>query len=158
MAKQNLPVLAGFILLSLLAGAIGSLFTFSAIPAWYFTLVKPSFAPPNWLFGSVWTTLYVLIGISAYLVWQKGYQKKPIRFALGIFIIQLILNALWSILFFGLRSPLYGLVEIIFLWLAIAYCIKLFWKIDRRAAYLLIPYIAWVSFASLLTYAIWALN
>ena len=158
MAKQNWLALIGFIVLSLLAGAIGSLFTFSAIPAWYSTLAKPSFAPPNWLFAPVWTTLYVLMGVSAYLIWQKGWQKKPVRFALSIFGVQLFLNALWSILFFGLRSPLYGLLGIIPLWLSIAYCIRLFWPLNRKAAYLLIPYLLWVSFASLLNLAIWMLN
>ncbi|MCX6772964.1 MAG: tryptophan-rich sensory protein, partial [Candidatus Micrarchaeota archaeon] len=118
--KQNWLVLAGFILLSLLAGAIGSLFTFEAIPTWYATLNKPSFAPPNWLFGPVWTTLYILMGVSAYLICQKGAKNEKVKFALSIFCIQLALNALWSILFFGLRSPLYGLVGIVFLWLSIA--------------------------------------
>ena len=150
--------LAGFILISLLAGAIGSLFTFSAIPAWYATLSKPSFSPPNWVFAPVWTALYVLMGISAYLVWQRGRKEKQVSFALQIFGVQLILNTLWSILFFWLRSPSLGLAEIIFLWLSIAYCVKLFFALDRRAAYLLLPYLAWVSFATLLNYSIWMLN
>jgi len=158
MAKQNWLALTGFILLSFLAGAIGSLFTFSAIPNWYATLVKPSFAPPNWLFGPAWTTLYVLMGISAYFIYQKGWKNKPVRFALSIFGVQLALNALWSILFFGLRSPLYGLMGIIPLWLSIAFCIRLFYPIDKKAAYLLVPYILWVTFATLLNFSIWMLN
>ncbi|VVC00568.1 TspO/MBR family protein [uncultured archaeon] len=158
MAKQSYPVLAGFILLSLSAGAIGSLFTFSAIPTWYAALSKPAFAPPNWVFGLVWTTLYIFMGIAAYLVWQKGWKEKPVRAALMLFGIQLILNALWSILFFGLRSPLYGLIGIIPLWASIALCINWFYKIDRRASYLFIPYFAWVTFASMLNAALFLLN
>ncbi len=156
--KLNWAMLALFILLSLAAGAIGSIFTLNSIPTWYATLSKPSFAPPNWLFGPVWTTLYILMGISAYLIWEKGMKKKLVRNALLLFALQLILNALWSILFFGLRSPLYGLVCIALLWLSIALTIKLFYSIDKRAAYLLIPYILWVSFASILNYSIWMLN
>jgi len=158
MAKTNWKALLAAIIICSLAGALGSLFTFSAIPAWYAGLNKPSFSPPNWVFGPVWTTLYILMGISAYLIYQKGWQKKPVRFALSIFAVQLVLNALWSILFFGLRSPLLGLAGIIPLWLSIAYCIKLFRPLDARAACLLIPYILWVSFATLLNYSIWALN
>lgn len=158
MAKQDWLYLIGFILLSLSAGAIGSLFTFSAIPGWYATLSKPSFSPPGWLFGPVWTALYILMGVSAYLIWQKGYEKKPVRAALMLFGIQLAQNALWSILFFGLRSPLYGLLCIIPLWLSIAYCISLFRPLDSRAACLLLPYLAWVSFAAILNYSIWMLN
>ncbi len=158
MAKHNYLALIGFILLPFAAGAIGSFFTFSAIPTWYSTLVKPQFAPPNWLFGPVWSMLYLFMGISAYLIWQKGWGKKPVRAALTLFGVQLILNTLWSILFFGLRSPLYGLLCIIPLWLSIAYCIKLFHPIDKRAAYLFIPYLLWVSFATILNAAIWMLN
>lgn len=158
MAKQNYPALIGFIILSLLAGAIGSLFTFEAIPAWYASLSKPSFSPPNWVFAPVWTTLYILMGISAYLVWQKGWKKKPVRQALTLFAFQLLLNALWSFLFFGLRSPLYGFICIIFLWFSIAGCIRAFYPLDKKAAYLLIPYILWVSFAAILNFLIWALN
>lgn len=158
MAKQNWPYLLLFILLSLSAGAIGSLFTLEAVPGWYATLAKPPFSPPGWVFGPVWTTLYVLMGISAYLVWQKGWQKKPVRFALCLFGLQLFLNALWSILFFGLRSPLYGLFGIIPLWLSIALCMRAFYPLDRRAAWLLIPYLLWVSFAAILNCQIWALN
>ena len=149
---ENWPVLIAFIIICNLAGAIGSLFTIPAIPGWYASLSKPSFSPPSWLFGPVWTILYVLMGISAYLVWRKGWQKKPVRAALALFALQLFLNALWSILFFGLRSPLYGLAGIAFLWLSILLAMRAFYAIDRRAAYLLLPYIAWVSFAALLNY------
>lgn len=152
---ENYLALAVSIIICNLAGALGALFTFAAIPTWYVSLVKPTFAPPNWIFGPVWTTLYVLMGISAYLVWKQG---KKAEFPLKIFGLQLVLNALWSILFFGLRSPALGFLGIVALWLSIVYSIKLFWNLDRRAAYLLIPYILWVTFASILNAAIWMLN
>ena len=143
------------ILLSLSAGAIGSIFTFRSIPTWYNTLNKPAFNPPNWLFGPVWTTLYILIGISVYLVWTN---KKKNTTAFIIFGTQLFLNALWSILFFGLKNPLIAFIEIILLLAAILYTIIIFYKIDKNAAYLLIPYLFWVSFASILNFSIFYLN
>ncbi len=103
----------------LAAGAIGSVFTRSAIPTWYATLEKPFFTPPNWLFAPVWTLLYILMGIAAFLVWRKGLENRQVRIALIVFLIQLILNALWSVVFFGLESPLYGLIVISVLWVAI---------------------------------------
>ena len=158
MAKTDWKAFLASIIICSLAGAIGSVFTFSAIPTWYATLNKPFFSPPNWVFGPVWTTLYILMGISAYLIWQKGWERKPVRAALTLFGLQLFLNALWSMLFFGLRSPLYGLLCIIPLWLCIALSIRAFYPIDRRAAYLLVPYIVWVSFAAMLNFAIWTMN
>jgi len=139
-----------------LAGVFGSVFTFSAIPSWYAALNKPWFTPPNWLFGPVWISLYTLMGIALYLAWQKGLAKN--RIALGIFAAQLALNALWSFLFFGLRSPLLGLAGIIPLWIFIAFNIWAFWKIDKQAGYLLVPYIVWVSIATALNYYVWILN
>lgn len=138
-----------------LAGAIGSIFTFEAIPNWYATLTKPSFSPPNWVFGPVWTTLYLLMGISAYLIWEKS---KKFNMPLKIFALQLFLNALWSFIFFGMKNPALAFLEIIALWLSVAYTIVLFYKLDKRAAYLLLPYIAWITFASVLNYFIWKLN
>lgn len=158
MAKQNWPILAGFILLSLSAGAIGSFFTVSAMPAWYATLSKPSFSPPGWLFAPVWTALYLLMGISAYLVWQKGWDDNQVKIALSLFGVQLLLNLLWSVLFFGFNSPLLAFIEITSLWFSVAATISAFYPLDRRAALLLFPYLAWVSFAALLNYAIWTLN
>jgi tryptophan-rich sensory protein len=157
-AKTNWAALAASIIICTLAGAIGSPFTFPAIPTWYATLSKPFFSPPNWVFGPVWTMLYILMGISAYLIWQHGWKKKQVRFALFLFGMQLFLNALWSILFFGLRSPFYGLLCIIPLWICIALCIRAFYPIERWAAYLLVPYLLWVSFATILNAAIWMLN
>ena len=146
------------ILLCLSAGGIGSAFTASAIPAWYATLVKPSFSPPNWVFAPVWTLLYIMMGLAAAIVWQKGLQNPVVRTALVVFLIQLILNLIWSFLFFGLRSPLYGLVDILFLWTMILVTIAQFSKVSTLAAALLIPYILWVTFATGLNLGIFLLN
>ena len=133
------------------AGIIGSFFTVSAIPTWYQTLNKPFFSPPNLIFGPVWTTLYILTGISLYLVWTK--KKVP-----SIFWVQLILNALWSIIFFGMRNPTLAFINIIALWIAIVLTIRSFSKVDKLASQLLWPYLAWVSFATFLNLAIVLLN
>ena len=139
-----------------LAGGIGSLFTSPSISTWYATIAKPSFNPPNWIFGPVWTTLFLLMGISLFIVWnEKSKLKKK---AITVFGIQLGLNTLWSILFFGLHSPLTAFIEIIFLWAAILLTIIYFYKISKPAAYLLIPYILWVSFAAVLNISIVFLN
>src|SRR4051812_43723341 len=119
------------IAVSLLAGIIGSLFTISSIGNWYIHLQKPEFSPPNWIFAPVWNTLYILMGIAASLVWQKGWKNKEIKKALAVFIFQLLLNAFWSIIFFGLKNPGLALVEIIFMWLAILWTIIYFYKISR---------------------------
>lgn len=142
----------------LLAGFIGSIFTFQAIPTWYATLNRPSIAPPNWIFGPVWTTLYILMGIALYLVWEKGLDKKEVKIGLIWFAIQLILNTKWSFLFFGMHSPLYGLVAIVFLWFSILLTIIYFFKVSKAAGWLLVPYILWVSFAAYLNYSFWLLN
>ncbi len=139
-----------------MAGVIGSVFTADAIPDWYATLAKPEFSPPNWVFAPVWITLYTLMGISLYLVWNK--RKKDTTPALLVFFAQLVLNTIWSIVFFGLQSPFYAFIIIIFLWVLIAGSIYFFYRISKTAAYLLIPYILWVSFAALLNYYIFALN
>lgn len=141
-----------------LAGIIGAVFTASAIPTWYAGLVRPEFAPPSWVFGPVWTTLYALMGVAAFLVWRAGWEKREVKLALGIFGVQLILNTLWSILFFGFQSPFAAFIEIIFLWIAILATIVVFAKISRSAAWLLAPYIIWVSFAAYLNFAFWSLN
>ena len=146
------------ILLCLSAGGIGSTFTASAIPAWYATLAKPSFSPPNWIFAPVWTLLYIMMGLAAALVWQKSLQAPQVRAALVTFLIQLILNMIWSFLFFGLRSPLYGLIDILFLWAMILVTIAQFSKVSIPAALFLIPYIFWVTFAFGLNLGIFLLN
>jgi benzodiazapine receptor len=140
------------------AGLIGSLFTTTAIPTWYAGLQKPSFTPPNWAFAPAWITLYILMAVAAFLIWRKGLEQKGVRPALIIFLIQLVLNTLWSIVFFGLESPLYGIVVIIALWIAILLTMIKFFKLSTIAGALLTPYIAWVSFAAVLNVAIWTLN
>lgn len=150
--------LAASVVLCLLAGFIGSIATTPKIQSWYAGLAKPSFAPPNWLFGPAWTTLYVLMGIALYLVWRKGLAAKGVKLAIAVFLAQLVVNALWSFAFFGAESPLAGLVVIAMLWIMIAVTIAVFAPVSRPAALLLVPYIAWVSFATVLNAAIYALN
>lgn len=140
-----------------LAGFIGSLFTAPAIPIWYASLKKPSFTPPSWLFSPVWIFLFVLMGLTLYILWQ-AYSKKEARIALLFFTLQLILNMLWSVIFFGLKSPMWAFIEILILWLAIFLTIWKSLKISKAAGYLLLAYIIWVSFAAILNYSIWKLN
>lgn len=146
------------ILICQLAGIIGSIFTSQSVGTWYLELQKPSFNPPNWIFAPVWIILYFLMGISLYLVWSEGNKSKEAKSAYSIFGVQLFLNAIWSLLFFGLQSPFYAFLEIIFLWIAILFTIICFLKISKSAAYLLIPYILWVSFAAVLNFSLWVLN
>lgn len=146
------------IIICQLAGLIGSFFTASSIDTWYAALQKPGFNPPDWIFGPVWVALFVLMGISLYLVWEKGIKAKGVKTALIFFGMQLLLNMLWSIIFFGLQSPLYASIEIIILWLAILFTILKFYKISKPAAYLLVPYILWVSFAVVLNISIVIIN
>ena len=157
---HRLGTLALFILACELAGIAGSLFSIQSIPTWYAALVKPSFSPPNWLFAPVWTVLYAMMGAAAFLVWEKrnGSQKTHACAALKIFCAQLILNALWSFVFFGLRSPLLGLIIIILMLSAIALSMWRFYFVDRRASWLMVPYLLWVCFATLLNFYIFALN
>ncbi|MBD3248730.1 tryptophan-rich sensory protein [Candidatus Woesearchaeota archaeon] len=144
------------LILPFLASLIGGIFTASSVSTWYLTLVKPSFNPPSWIFGPVWTLLYLMMGLALYLVWiNKQENKKP---AFTVFGIQLFLNALWSILFFGFKRPLFAFIEIIFLWISIFVTLVYFYKIEKKAAYLLIPYILWVSFAAVLNFFIYYLN
>jgi benzodiazapine receptor len=140
------------------AGLIGSVATFPSIPTWYASLDKPPFNPPNWIFGPVWTTLYTLMGIAAFLVWRKGIRNREVKIALGIFVVQLVLNTLWSVIFFGLNSLAGGLVVIVVLWIAILLSIITFFRISKVAGALLIPYILWVSFATILNFSLWQLN
>jgi len=146
------------VLLAQSAGVIGSFFTAPAISTWYETLTKPVFTPPGWVFGPVWILLYTVMGVALYLVWRHGLKDKRIRFAFMFFLVHLMVNASWSIVFFGLHNPLYGLFIIVLLWLMIALSTILFWRIDNRAGYLLVPYLLWVSFAAVLNYSIWLLN
>jgi benzodiazapine receptor len=158
MRVRNFSNLIILILVCQLAGVIGSIFTFPSITAWYVPLEKPWFTPPNWIFGPVWITLYTLMGISAYIVLEKGWKKRDVRRSMYLFTSQLVLNAVWPVLFFGFKQLMISFAEIIALWLVIAATIYKFWNIDRRAAWLLVPYIAWVTLASSLNYYVWILN
>ncbi len=141
-----------------LAAFVGSIFTAPNVPTWYASLARPPFAPPDWVFGPVWTALYTLMGISAYLVWRKGLTDPKVKAALAVFVLQLAANVSWSAAFFGLRSPLAGLAVIALLWALIALTIQKFRAVSKNAAALLLPYIIWVSFAAILNFAIWRLN
>jgi len=188
MQMKNLFKLIIAIVVSEAAGIVGAFFTAPAIQSgWYATLAKPALNPPAWVFGPVWTTLFALMGIAAFLIWReydkltlndlsrvesRGVEglviqrKRQIKIALGIFLGQLVLNTLWSIIFFGstsltingLNNIGIALIEIVFLWLAILATIIAFAKISKPAAWLLVPYILWVSFAAYLNFAIWSLN
>ncbi len=140
-----------------LAGIIGSIFTTPAIPEWYASLEKPSIAPPNWLFAPVWIFLFFLMGITLYLMWH-AYPKKEAKSALLFFSIQLGLNILWSVIFFGLKSPMIAFFEIVVLWLAILLTMAKSLKVSKAAGYLLFPYVLWVSFAAVLNFLLWRLN
>ncbi len=169
------------VVVSELAGTIGAIFTKPSIPTWYASLVKPALNPPSWVFGPVWTALYFLIGVSFYLVWARNWKVvHPILIrtkkawnpwserlwrgdlqkvnVISIFAVQYVLNVAWSFVFFGLHQPLIAFFVILALWFSILYTIVNFYRISKPAAYLLLPYILWVSFAVYLNYAIWALN
>ncbi|MDA1337646.1 MAG: tryptophan-rich sensory protein [bacterium] len=144
------------ILIAQLAGVIGAFATVSAIPGWYQELAKPFFSPPNWVFGPVWFLLYTLIGVSLFLIWQEEGKEK--RVAVTVFFVHLGLNALWPIIFFGLKDLSFAFFEILALFGTLLIVFWKFWFIKRLAVYLLIPYLLWVSFALLLNFAIWQLN
>jgi benzodiazapine receptor len=147
------------ILIPLLVGGIAGYFTSSGVEGWYATANKPWFNPPNWIFAPVWTALYVMMGIALYLVWRTETISSSVKqTAVLLFVIQLTLNFFWSLIFFKLQQPGWAFAEIIVMWLAILFTILWFGKISSTAAWLLVPYICWVSFASVLNYAIWKLN
>ena len=147
------------VIICLAVGYLSGMVTRSSITTWYPTLVKPSFNPPNWIFAPVWTSLYVMMGVAAGLIWnQITTQKLAVTKALQIFAIQLVLNALWSYLFFGLHNLMLATIEVVLLWLMIFETYSQFAKINKTASYLMLPYLAWVSFASVLTASIWWLN
>lgn len=158
MNKQKWAALLGFVVLAQVVGGIGAISTTSKIPTWYAELIKPAFNPPNWVFGPVWTILFLLMGIASFLIWQSDASIHEKRDAFAAYGMQLLLNVLWSVIFFGLQSPGVAFGEIIALWLAIAVTIKEFSKIYRPAAWLMAPYLAWVSFAAFLNFSIWILN
>lgn len=140
------------------AGIIGSFFTVKSVNTWYLTLEKPFFNPPGWVFGPVWTLLYTFMGVALYLVYQKMGTNISVRSALIVFFIHLFLNTLWSIIFFGMQNPALAFLEIIILWGSIIAVMILFYKIDQRTIYLLLPYFLWVSFAAILNFSLWRMN
>jgi benzodiazapine receptor len=146
------------IIICQLAGIIGSIFTASSVTSWYPTLVKPSFTPSGFYIGLIWIVLFFLMGISLFLIWRETPSSIEARIALNFFAAQLIVNVLWSMAFFGMRSPIRGVFVIAFLWILILINIIKFWPVNRTAAILLIPYIVWVSIAAYLNYSIWRLN
>lgn len=146
------------VLIPLSVGSLAGYFTASSVNGWYTTLVKPSFNPPNWLFAPVWTSLDIMMGIALFLVWNSGAAEDVKRTAVTLFIVQLVLNFLWSFVFFYAQQPGWALVNIILMWIFIFLTILWFGKISSLSAWLLVPYICWVSFATVLNYAIWKLN
>jgi translocator protein len=155
---KELPKLILCIVICQAAGVIGSVFTSSSVSTWYPTLIKPSFTPPGWVIGLVWTILFTLMGISLFLVWREGLDGPHVKRAVYIFAAQLVVNVLWSWAFFGRQSPLAGLAVIAVLWVLILLTIVKFWPISREAALLIVPYILWVSFAAYLNFTILNLN
>lgn len=181
MKFSNIIKLIVSVVVSELAGVIGALFTTSEIPSWYATLNRPSITPPSWIFGPVWTTLFALMGIAFFIVWKNNFtvvnelhgnaKKTWNKYSeklwtgnwkkanlIAVFVIQLVLNTLWSIIFFGLHNPGLALFEIVALWIAIVFTIANFYRVSRTAAWLLVPYLAWVTFATSLNYSFWILN
>ena len=155
---REIPKLILSILIVFVAGSIGTLSTISELTTWYAALTKPDWTPPNWAFGPIWSTLYVLMGIALFLVWRKGLERKDVKFAIIIFVVQLVLNVLWSVVFFGMHSIFSGFILILILWIAIFANIIAFYVISKPAGLILIPYLIWVSIASYLNYSVYLLN
>jgi len=158
MEKSLLLKILLCVVICIVIGSLSGITTGNSINTWYATLNKPSFNPPNWIFGPMWTLLYILMGVSVALVWHSGLSNLLVRSAIYLFVTQLILNAFWSITFFGMQNPLLALVNIIVLLILIVTCIFYFKRINKLAAWLLVPYLLWVSFATLLNLSIVILN
>ena len=155
---REIPKLIISIVIVFLAAAVGTVYTLSEITTWYVTLNKPTWTPPNWAFGPIWTTLYILMGIALFLVWREGLDRKEVRIAILVFAIQLALNVIWSLVFFAGHNLFGGLMLVILLWIAILINIIVFYRISKPAGLILIPYIIWVSIASYLNYTVFLLN
>jgi len=155
---KNIFYFLFFIIIAQFAGIVGSLFTSSSVDTWYQEISRPPFTPPGWLFAPVWISLYILMGISAYLVWKKGAEKKEVKKALVVFFIQLVLNSIWSLLFFGLQLILIAFIEILLLWIVLLFMIVRFYSVSKTAGLLQIPYLLWVSFAAILNFSFAVLN
>jgi tryptophan-rich sensory protein len=144
------------LLLPELAGIVGSVFTIQAIPTWYAHLNKPSFSPPNWLFGPVWLTLYLMMGVALYLNWIK--KSKQAKCNVRLFFIHLFFNLIWTPIFFGAKNLFLALIVIVIILALIILMLFRFWRVNKVSSLLLIPYLLWVTFATLLNYSIWKLN
>lgn len=158
MSARDVGRLAVAVALPLAVGFLAGRVTAPAVESWYPELERPGFTPPSWVFAPVWTFLYVAMGVAAWLVWRRGLGAPGVRVALAVFLVQLALNGLWSLLFFGLRSPLAGLVDIAALWAVLAACTALFFRRSAVAGWLMVPYLGWVTYAGTLNASIWALN
>jgi translocator protein len=155
---KNVLVLLACLAVCFAAAAIGSAFTIKSIPTWYAALAKPPLNPPNWIFGPVWSLLYTAMAVAVFLVIKNGFKGDGVTYAAVLFGAQLVLNALWSVVFFGKQNPLIALIIIIVLWVAILLTIIAFYRVSKPAAYIMIPYILWVSFASYLNAGVWWIN
>ena len=155
---KNILTAILFVLICQAAGLIGAGLTVNSISSWYVTLNKPWFNPPNWLFGPTWTLLYTLMGIGVYLIWKKSKKNEMAKKGVKVFFIHLLLNALWSPGFFGIKQTCLALIIIVAIWTMIVWLIKIWGKVSKTASWLLVPYLAWVSFATILNFAIWRLN
>lgn len=155
---SNIVKLIIAIAIPLAVGATSGFFTVTGVDSWYQTIQKPSWNPPNWVFGPVWTTLYVLMGIALFLVWKSEAADQLKKIAIGLFAVQLILNFFWSFIFFNQQQIGWAFAEIILMWVFILGTIFMFANINKAAAWLLVPYISWVSFAAILNYTIWKMN
>jgi len=152
--KSSIGALVIFLVISFIPALLGSMFR---PDAWYEGLIKPALNPPNWIFGPVWTFLYAVMGISAWIVWLQR-QTVPVQTAFVLFGIQLLFNGFWTYIFFGLKNPGLAFAEILILWVAIAFTLAAFWQKSRCAGLLMIPYLSWVSFAVYLNFELWRLN
>lgn len=155
--RNNVLALGGFIFLCFSAAAIGGFATATAVNTWYVTLVKPSWTPPGWVFGPIWTVLYTLMAVAAWLVWLKR-KEMAVRSSLQFFLVQLAMNSLWSVIFFGMRRVDLAFFWIGLLWISILVTIVLFKRVSVVAALLLVPYLIWVTIAQVLNFEIWRLN
>jgi tryptophan-rich sensory protein len=155
--RRSFVVLLAFVAVCLGVSSIGAAITYSSIDTWYPSLAKPAFTPPDWVFAPVWTALYLMMAVAAWRIWSHG-GRPEVNLALACFGVQLTLNLLWTVLFFGLRSPAAALVEIIVLLVAIGVTVIAFYRVDRVAGWLLVPYLAWTAFAAVLVHGIWRLN
>jgi translocator protein len=155
MLRNQWLVLAGFIIITLAVGMLGGWAVSGSVSGWYTTINRPSWNPPNWVFGPVWTVLYIMMAIAAWLVWRTKDRIAP---AMILYFSQLALNFAWSLLFFGARSPGLGLIDVVMLWLAVVATMLAFFGRSTWAGLLMVPYLAWVSFAAVLNFTIWRLN